>query len=155
MDDNPIVVWYTKDQWLCDFLVSVDQKNLSDEDAAREAFYKVAEHYKLPKFPWDKQNSDNEEEKISVFEEMAIAKFIFPEDELKGIVMLALYNVYTNEFIPIDDAAAIYYGDHDHIPDQYMAYYFGKDVNATLRFEIRNSSWVEAGATFVSKIIKC
>ncbi len=154
MADNSIVEWYTQDKWLSDLLVSIDQKNLSDEEAAREAFYKVAEHYHLPKFPWDIENSNDGTEILSVYEEIAIVKCIFPEDELKGIVMLALYNVYVNELIPIDEAAAIHYGDHDKIPDQYMVYFGGKDVDANLRFDIGDMSWTDAEVVSMKKIVK-
>lgn len=152
MTDNPIIDWYSKDQWLCDFLVSIDQKKLSDEDAAKEAFYTIAEHYKLPKFPEDVDDGNGGEGR-SVFEEMAIIKYMFPEDELKGAVMLALYNVYNNDYIPIDEAATLYYGDHDKIPKDYMVYYFGKDVDASVKFDIGNLSWIEAGVMLMKKVI--
>lgn len=152
MFDNPIEEWYKKDKRLSDLLVSIDEQNLSDEDAAKQAFYKVTELYKLPKFPED-VDTENDEESRSVFEEMAILKFMFPDDELKGIVMLAAYNTYTKEFVSIDEAASIHYNGYENIPKEYFVYYFGKDIDARIEFDIKGQSWIEAGAIKLQKVI--
>jgi hypothetical protein len=149
MSDNPIEEWYKKDQRLNELLVSIDQQSLPDEEAARQAFYKVSELYNLPKFP-----GEVDENGRSVFEEMAIGKYIFPNDELKGVVMLAIYNVFINEYITMDEAAAIFYNSHDEIPDEYFVYYFGKDVDARIEFDIGGKTWIEAGCTFMQKHYK-
>ena len=166
MKDNPIVVWYQKDKQLSDLLVSIDEQQLSEEESGREAFYQVSALYKLPKFPEDivaveeddlqaeEYDEKDEEEPRSVFEEIALARFLFPEDEYRGIVMFALHNIYHKSYIPYDEVAAQFFGNHADIPDNYFLYFFGKDVAATVKLDIGEQSWVEAGVRFMMKIIK-
>jgi hypothetical protein len=153
MSENPIEEWFKRDQRLNDLIVSIDQQNLSDEEAARQAFYKVSELYHLPMFPGE-VSKETDENNRSVFEEVGIVKYIFPDDELKGIVMLAIYNVFNTECISVDEAAAIFYNSHDDIPDEYFVYYFGKDVDAKIEFDIGNKTWIEAGCISMQKIFK-
>lgn len=144
---NPIIEWYSKDKWLSDLLVSIDKMNLSDEDAAREAFYRVSDHYNLPKFPEDVfieegiLNSEIEKQRNkSVFEQLGIIKRMHSENTLKASVLLALLYVYKKFFSTIDEAASEYYGDYDGIPEVYYACFFGKDVDVELRFSSNEKS---------------
>jgi hypothetical protein len=153
MEHNPIEAWWQKDKRLSDLLVSIDEQHLSEEESGREAFYKVAALYHLPKLPQDVVADEEEAENgRSVFEEIALARFLFPEDEYRGIVMMALYNVYIKSYIPYNEVAAIHFGSHDNIPDSYFLYFFGKDVNAIVKFDIGEQTWLEAGAVYMIQI---
>ena len=156
METNPIEAWYKKDIWLSKLLVDIDNKGLSDEESAREAFYQVSEMYGLPKFPDEVDHEEEWEydEPRSVFEEIALARYLFPDDLPRGIVMLALQNIYRKFCIPFDDVAAEYYGSHDDIPDSYFLYFFGKDVDATVKLDIEDQSWIDAGAGLMKKVMK-
>ena len=99
-------------------------------------------------------NDEKEGEPRSVFEEIALARFLFPEDEYRGIVTFALHNIYHKSYIPYDEVAAQFFGNHADIPDNYFLYFFGKDVAATVKLDIGEQSWVEAGVRFMMKIIK-
>lgn len=156
MEVNPIKVWYKKDQRLLKILVDIDNKGLSDEESAREAFYKVSEMYGLPKFPDEVEHEDDweDDEPRSVFEEIALARYMFPEDLSRGLVMLAIHNIHTKCCIPFDDVAAKYYGSHDDIPDSYFMYFFGKDVDAFVKLDIEGQAWTDAGAVMMKKVIK-
>jgi hypothetical protein len=68
--------------------------------------------------------------------------------------MFALYNIYHKSYIPYVEVAAQFFGSHDDIPDGYFLYFFGKDVDATVKLDIGDQSWVEVGARFMMKIIK-
>jgi hypothetical protein len=102
----------------------------------------------------EEYDENDEEEPRSVFEEIALARFLFPEDEYRGIVMFALHNIYHKSYIPYDEVAAQFFGNHADIPDNYFLYFFGKDVAATVKLDIGEQSWVEAGVRFMMKIIK-
>ncbi len=153
---NPVEAWYYKDKKLLDILMDIDKKGLSEEESAREAFYLVSEMYGLPKFIGDVDYEDDweDEEPRSVFEEIAMVRFLFPDDLPRGIVMLALHNVYSKVGIPFDEVATEYYGSHDDIPASYFVYFFGNDVDATLKLDIGEQSWIEAGAVLMKKVMK-
>ncbi len=110
--------------------------------------------YQLPRFPAEIAPEEGEEEPRSVFEEIALARFLYPDDEYRVIMMFALYNIYHKSYIPYDKVASQFYGSHDDKPDGYFLYLFGINVDAKVKLDIGNQSCVEVGARFMMKIIK-
>jgi hypothetical protein len=158
MSDNPIIDWYTKDQRLCDLLVTIDQQKLSEKAAARKAFYEVADLYNLPKFPEDVQEDDRidsfgeECKNVSVYEQLAIVKWMHPENTLRANVLLAALYVYKRFYSEIEEAAAEYYGTSDDIPKTCYACFYGKDVDVKVRFCKPNKLEANSAARLIQVI---
>ena len=121
----------------------------------------ISEEYNLAKFPdnfsennYDKLEEIGIDEPRSVYEEIAIFKFIFPNDDIRSITLVGLYNIKNHSYIDIEQCAAKYYGGDSKIPESYMIYFAGEDAQVELRFLKENESWVDKGSKCAMKIIK-
>src|SRR5688572_18132391 len=100
MNGNPLDDWYNNDEKLRSIIDSLGVSNKSPEEQAKEAFYKISKLYKLHEFPDDITEEDYknyEDEGInnprSVFEEVGIIRYLEPQDDPRGVVLFALYNI--------------------------------------------------------------
>jgi len=125
------------------------------------AFEKVAEAFQLPKYPTDITEKHYEEyeelgiEPRSVFEELAILKYLSgPEDDIRAVVLNALYNIYEKGPYDIEEAAQKFFGSYKKIPDAYFIYYFGDAADARIDFKIEKNNWIEAGARMMQQCYK-
>ena len=154
----PVSDWIKSNQELSDLMVNVCDNCKNVEEAALIAFYQVSDIYNLPKFPDEiteeiyAKHEELDLEPRSVFEELAIINYLMPDKGLRDRVLQALYNVHHRQYTNIDRAAAKYYG-LKKIPKEYFVYYFGKDIDAKITFEIENGrSWFDAGAKIMTKV---
>jgi hypothetical protein len=159
--ENPIIDWIERDEKLSNALQEIDDLEKSPLQSAKIGLYKISELYNLPKMPEDiTDEMANEHEQLgieephSVFEEMAIINFMASkEDDIRGLVLSALHNVYFKTYIDINDAAILHYGSEEKIPLSYQVYFLGSDINAIISFETEvGKSWVEAGACMMKEI---
>jgi hypothetical protein len=152
---NPIVEWYTNDQKLCDLLVAIDQQNLTEHEAARKAFYEVSALYNLPKFPEDVSEDDKLDDfgeickNVSVYEQLAIVKWMHPENTFRANVLLSMLYVYKKFYPQIEEAASEFYGTFDDIPEACYACFYGKDADVQVKFYTKNKLPKTPPAKFV------
>lgn len=160
MTDNSIDIWYSSDERL---KTIIDTLSLSDKSAfeqAKEAFYQISELYNLHKYPDDITEDDYrkyEDEGIdnprTVFEEVGIIRYLEPEDDPRGVVLLALYNIKNRTYIDISFCAEKHFGGINKIPDNYVVYYTGQDADSKLNFLNAGESWAKEGVKYASKIL--
>ena len=73
----------------------------------------------------------------SVFEQMAIINYMSDEnDDKRAAVIQALYTVYFKEYHGLKYAAEIYFEGADKIPQKYVCYLFGTDIDARISFQL-------------------
>jgi len=161
MSNNPIDEWYGSDEKLKEIIDSLSFSNKSPEEQAREAFYQIANLYELHKFPDDITEDDYktyEEEGIddprTVFEEIGIIRYLEPDDDPRGVVLFALYNIKNRTYMNIDFCAERHFGNEKQIPSSYMIYYTGTDVDSKLNFLEDGETWTKPGVKYAFKILK-
>lgn len=100
---NPVQDWINEDIKLSELLIKIQEipgKTVFEQ--AEIAFDRVCELYDLPKMPEDleKHHAYYEENNIveprSVYEEAALMRFLEPDDDPRGIVLAAIFNVKNN-----------------------------------------------------------
>jgi hypothetical protein len=158
---DPITDWYNKDERIKRTLDRLTLSGLSEDEQAAAAFEELSTAFELPKYPEDFTDAlyaHYEELEIndprSVFEEFCIIRYLEPNDDPRGVVMMALYNVYKGIKIPLDECARKHYGGKRKIPKQYMVCYIGEGIKGRLHFLKEDESWVELGARAAEKVIR-
>ncbi len=159
MSENPILKWLQSDQTLCNIINQIDAGGNSFEEQALASFHQLAEHYDLPKYPGtftDKHYSFFEQlginEPRSVFEEATILKYLDPDDDPRGLVMVALYGVKNGLFTDINECAKKHFGPNK-IPKEYTVCLVGDGYAGQLHFLQAGESWFELGARSAIKVI--
>ncbi|WP_147273608.1 hypothetical protein [Pedobacter chinensis] len=103
---NPIKNWIDNDSILTSVLVEIQNMNISIEEQAEAAFHKLCEMYRLPKMPANINEYDEDElesEDTSVYQELGLLKFLEPNDDLRGLVLVAVYNTLNKITINLDE----------------------------------------------------
>lgn len=160
MADNPIDEWYFSDEKLKSTIDTLSSSGKSPFDQAKEAFYKISKLYGLPKYPEDISEDDYkkyEEEGIdnprTVFEEVGIIRYLEPNDDPRGVVLFALYNIKNRTYMDINFCAERHFGSKKKIPDSYMVYYTGQDADSKIHFLKAGESWAKEGVKYASKVL--
>ena len=158
---DPITDWYNEDSRVKNTLDRLTLSKLNEEEQAAAAFEELSTAFELPKYPEDFTDAlyaHYEELKIddprSVFEEFCIIRYLEPDDDPRGVVMMALYNVYKGIQMPLDECARKHYGGKRKIPKQYMVCYIWEGIKGRLHFLKEDESWVDLGARAASKVIR-
>jgi hypothetical protein len=122
-NNNHIIQWFKSDEGLCDVINFIDARKLTLAESARMAFHHVADYLGLPKQPDDITEQMYREfdiydfEPQSVFEQIAVINYMADaNDDIRGLVMQALYNVHHKDYHGMEYAAEIYFGGIDKIP---------------------------------------
>ncbi len=152
--------WIQKDENLSDLLIKIKGSSKTDEEAALTAYHQVAEMLQLPKtfsdITEDSYEADEEQDRElhSVFEELAIINYLEPNQNILDRVLVALYIVYMKAHIDYEQAALKYYGSKEKVPKPYFIFFFGRDVDAHISFDIPKefNSWPESGAVGLLQI---
>jgi hypothetical protein len=159
--ENVLIQWIENDKVLSSILSEIDEKGLSAAKSAYIAFSQVAEAYHLPQYPEDlnetiyREHEELNVEARSVFEELAILKYLSgPDDDIRGVTLNALYNVYNKLYLSVEEAALKYFGSYEKIPDTFMVYYFGDASNARIEFKIEQTNWTDSEARLMQKVNK-
>jgi hypothetical protein len=160
MMDNPIDEWYSSDERLKNIIDTLSLSGKSPSEQAKEAFYQISELYGLHKYPDDISEDDYkkyEEEGIddprTVFEEVGIIRYLEPNDDPRGVVLFALYNIKNRMYMDISFCAERRFGGKKKIPDSYMVYYTGQDADSNLHFLNTGESWTKEGVKYASKVL--
>jgi hypothetical protein len=158
MTENPILDWFKSDDILCDIVneISATGKNL--EEQALDAFHRLSDHYDLPKYPenfsdkyYERFQQMGVDDPRSVFEEATLWRYLEPEDDPRGIVMIALYNVRHGKFLDLNECAQKHFGS---IPKEYMVCYTGEGFAGELHFLNPGESWFDLpGSKSACKVI--
>ena len=157
---DPITDWYNENDQIKSTIDRLTFSGLSEEEQAAAAFEELSAALELPKYPADFTDTlyaHYEKLEIndprSVFEEFCIIRYLEPNDDPRGVVMMALYNVYKGIQMPLDECARKHYGSKRKIPNQYMVCYIGEGIEGRLHFLKEDESWIELGARTAVKII--
>lgn len=160
MKDNPIDTWYSNDERLKKIIDTLSSSGKSPFEQAREAFYQISKLYNLHKYPDEITEDDYKiykEEGIdyprTVFQEIGIIRYLEPEDDPRGVVLFALYNVKSRKYMDINLCARKHFGSKKKIPDNYIVYYTGQDADSKLNFLNAGESWTKEGIKYASKIL--
>ena len=160
MTDNPIDIWYSSDERLKNIIDTLSLSGNTPFEQAKEAFYQISELYNLHKYPDDITEDDYkkyEEEGLdnprTVFEEIGIIRYLEPEDDPRGVVLFALYNIKNRRYMNIEFCAERHFGNKKNIPNNYIVYYTGQDADSRLNFLLDGESWVKEGVKYASKIL--
>jgi hypothetical protein len=158
---DPITDWYNQDDRIKSTLDRLSSSGLSEEEQAAAAFEELSSAFQLRKYHEDLSDatySHFDELEIddprSVFEEFCIIRYLEPDDDPRGVVMMALYNVYKGIQMPLNECARKHYGGKRKIPKQYMVCYIGEGIKGRLYFLNEGESWVELGARAATKVIR-
>ena len=160
MANNPIDNWYLSDEKLKSIIDTLSLSGKSPFEQAKEAFYQISEFYNLHKYPDDITEDDYKryvEEGLdnprTVFEEVGIIRYLEPEDDPRGVVLFALYNIKNRTYMDIGSCAEKHFGSKKKIPDSYMVYYTGQDADCKLNFLSAGDTWNKEGVKYASKVL--
>lgn len=158
MSENPIINWFQSDDELCNIVNRIAAAGKSLEEQALEAFHQLSAHFNLPKYPEDISEQDYErfdemgvDDPRSVFQEATIFNYLEPEEDPRGIVMVALYNVKNGIFSDVNKCAEKHFGS---VPKEYMFCYVGDGFAGKLHFLKTGESWFNIpGVKSATKVI--
>ncbi len=157
--NNIIENWYNNDKGLLDIILSIDAITTNQNDAALLAFNEIAEYLHLPKQPEnsiDERSDGSNIQTRSVFEELALINFMFPEEDMRGNVLLAMYNLHHKNYIEYNEVAIINYLDYNSIPDEYFIFFLGDTIDAHIMFfslAIGKTLMESTGAKVMDKVL--
>jgi hypothetical protein len=159
--NNPLSDWIESDPKLREIIERLTVSGKTIEEQAKSGFYEISEAYNVPKYPDDITDKDYEEyEKkgieypTSVFEEVGRIRYCHPNEDIRGIVLWAIYNSKTGYSFDINECARRHFGSEEKIPEEYLVYYTGKDIDSLLHFLPDGESWVKPGVKYASKIFR-
>jgi hypothetical protein len=152
--------WVATEPGIMPLIESITATNQPLMEQAKEAFYKMGDLLRVPKFPEDiteemaaRFEAEGIDDPRSLFEEVGIVRYLEPEDDPRGIVLAALYNTKRQQYANIDLCALEHFGGRKKIPNEYMVYYTGQDADALLHFTKQGESWFREGVKYGAKII--
>ena len=159
--DNPILDWYSQDEQVKSVIDGLSVSGKTIEEQAAAAFEELSEAFDLPKYPhsfteehYDRFSGMGIDEPRSVSEEAAVIRYLDPEEDPRGIVMLALFHVLNGIQVPIQECAIKHFGGKRKIPKEYMVCFPGEGIQGKLHFLKEGESWFELGASSAIKITK-
>lgn len=138
---NPIQSWVENDSRLLSILNEIHETNLPINEQSEMAFHRISELYGLPKLPEDAQElaETTGEEVISVYQELGLVKFQEPDEDIRGLVLVALYNVLNKVTVDLDE---IY--KKANMKKERGICYKGENSKVTISFLEENVSWFDA-----------
>jgi hypothetical protein len=158
---DPIGDWYNSDEKVKNIIDRLSSSGMTNEEQAAAAFEEMSDAFDLPKYGHnftDAHYAHYEELGMdtprSVFEEAAIIRYLEPDDDPRGVVMLAIYHVYNGIQVPMEECAEKHFGGKGKIPQQYMVCFLGENVDGKLHFLDQGESWMELGARSAMQIIR-
>ena len=158
---NPIEDWYNSDEQIKNIIDRLSSSGMTNEEQAIAAFEEISVAFDLPKYGhsftdahYARYEELGMESPRSVFEEAAVIRYMEPDEDPRGIVILALYNVHNGIQLPIEECAEKYFGGKDKIPTQYMVCFLGENIDGKLHFLEPGESWIDLGARSAMQIIR-
>jgi hypothetical protein len=152
MAENVIEDWLKNDETLSALVNEINASGKDIDARALEAFHRISELYELPKYPGDYTAKDfqlADQRRFGpacVFEEATMLKYLEPDQDPWGLVMLALYNIRNGKHTDFEECAKKHFGSTEPLPNDYLAGFIGDGFAGRLRFVTPNKAWFVAGA---------
>jgi len=151
---NEVQDWIQKDEHLSNLLNNIKSNSQSNEEIALAMYYQVADMFHLPLTFSDIQEDSSEadeeldKELHSVFEELAYINYMAPNQNILDKVLFALYIVYKESHLNIEEVALNKYRSKENVPKRYSIFFFGSNIDAHISFDISKefNSWPDSGA---------
>ena len=156
-----VIDWVNKKPYLNKIIIKTDNKNLPDIDKANKLLKKISRKYKLPKTPnsiTKKVNKKYENKGVffprSIIEEIGILNYLYPNQNVKNITLMALYNIYYLKYTDVNTCALINFKEKNKIPENYIVYYTGVKCQTKLNFILDGETWTKPGVKYALKIYR-
>jgi hypothetical protein len=157
--ENVVQNWIGSDRELYRLLEGIENSDLSKIEQAELAMDKLCSMFDLPKMPddtlrYEEYYKENDvEEKRSVFEENALLKYIYPNEDPRQILVTAVYSVKNFVGVDLDEILLAEFGDD--FSDDYVVGYRGNGVHGEIVFpQKEGKSWVDLGCFMAIKIVR-
>ena len=158
LNDTAIQEWIDSDTTLSNLLLEIEKMSDSIKEQAEIAFHKVSEVYKVAKLPEDNDCDDYEDqdeleytEKTSVYEQLGLLKYLEPNEDLRGLVLSAIYFVKNGYTTDIDEVMLKKFGEN--IPNDVSVGFKGDNTNVEIVFILQGQNWVDLGCKMFTKYI--
>lgn len=155
---NVVQDWIESDKKLYRLLEKIENSNLSIVEQAELAMDRLCKLLDIPKMPDDTSRyekfyeENNIEERRSVFEENALLKYVYPEEDPRSILVTAVYSVKHLVGVDLDEILEKEFGKD--FSGNYVVGYRGNGVNGEIVFpQKEEKSWVDLGCFMVKKIV--
>lgn len=157
--ENPIQTWIESNKELSDLLDRIENSELSNHEQAELAMEKLCSMFDLPKMPEDTSRYEDYYEKNgidewrSIFEENALLKYFYPEEDPRSLVLTAVYNLKHQIGVDLDEVLINEFGED--FPDGCLIGYKGHGIDGEVVFpQKEGKSWVELGCITATKIVR-
>lgn len=157
--ENPVQLWIQSNEQLARLLEEIETSGLPESKQAELALDKLCEMLDLPKTPADLERyadyyqKHQIDEPRSVFEENALLNYLYPEEDPRGILLAAVYNVKHHLGVDLDEIAAKEFGAD--FPDGCLVGIKGNGIYGEVVFpQKEGKSWVDLGCITVTKIVR-
>jgi len=159
LTDSTIQDWINSEKDLANLLIEIEKMSDSFKEQAEITFNKVCEIYKLPKLPQDivdneeyeTQEEDKYEGETSVYEQLGLLKYLMPNEDLRGLVLNAIYFVKNGYVTDIEEVMLKKFGDN--IPDEVGFGFRGENTDVEIVFVLQGESWFDLGCKMFTKYV--
>lgn len=148
---DPIQEWINSDKELFDILVEIQKMPISIEEQAEVAFHRISDLYKIPKLPDnipDNEVDEDEEEQTSVYEQLGLLKYLNPNDDIRGLVLSAIYCVKEGFGA---DASSIISEMFNDDSDNAGIGHIGENSNVEIIIVKKSQSWFDLGCKMFTR----
>lgn len=153
LSENVIQQWIAEDKKLSAALVEIENLGLSEKEQAEIAFHRISEMYQLPKMPNDiidenedivetYTGDDQDYDPSSVYQELGLIKYLNPDEDPRGNVLMAIYLVKNKLHVDIDEVYIKKYGSKKKSRG---IGFKGENTNVEIVFVDEGKSWFELG----------
>ncbi|MFY7743080.1 MAG: hypothetical protein ACOVQR_10555 [Flavobacterium sp.] len=156
-EENLVLNWVNSEKELFDLLVEIQSLNISVNEQVEIAFHRISDLYGLPKMPEDIKDVDSEEEDFdneefvltSVYEQFGLLKYLHDNQDLRGVLLSAIYFVKNGYVADIDEVYKKYYSKNT-LPIVGIGF---KYVNSSVElvFVREGESWFDLGCKMFIK----
>lgn len=157
--ENPIQTWIESDKKLSGLINEIENSELSDKDQAELAMDKLCHMFDLPKMPEDTSRYEDYYEKNeidegrSVFQEYALLKYFYPEEDPRSLILWAVYNLVHLIGVDIDEILIKEFGED--FPDGCLVGYRRNGIDGEIVFpQKEGKNWFDLGCIAATKIVK-
>lgn len=158
LTSETITEWINSDTQLYNCIIDIESKYQSHDEQAEAAFHKISELFNVPKNPEDiieeEENEDEFEEYVeqtSVYEQLGLLKYLQPNEDLRGLVLTAIYFVKNGYITDIDEVISKKFGNN--IPDDVGIGFKGDNTNVEIVFVTKGQSWFDLGCKMFTKCV--
>jgi hypothetical protein len=154
LTNDEIQKWIDSDKEFSDLLVEIQNLNISVNEQVEIAFHRISDFFGLPKMPEDIQDAyEDEEEDIdndnywfeqtSVYEQFGLLKYLHDDQDLRGVLLSAIYFVKNGYVADTDEVYKKYYSKNK-LPIFGIGF---KNINSSVElvFVKKDESWFDLG----------